>query len=115
MQATLKTIQRELGQGEALLYRARHYQSAATPNEGCFGIASFWAVDYLARCGRCQEARARFEILLGYANDLGLYGEEIDPNTGAAIGNFPQAFTHAGLIVAALALEQFCPGEVKEP
>jgi GH15 family glucan-1,4-alpha-glucosidase len=114
MQATFETIQRVLGRGEALLRRVGSYQSSKAPREGCFGIASFWAVDYLARCGRCKEARQRFEILLGYANDLGLYGEEIEPNTGAVIGNFPQAFTHAGLIVAALALEQFCPAKEKE-
>ena len=66
---------------------------------------SFWGVEYLARCGRLDAAASRFEALLGYANDVGLYGEQIDPASGAALGNFPQAFTHVGLINAALMLE----------
>jgi GH15 family glucan-1,4-alpha-glucosidase len=51
-------------------------------------------------------ATAAFERLLGYANDVGLFAEEIDPDTGAALGNFPQAFTHVGVINAALTLAE---------
>ena len=54
---------------------------------------------------------AAFERILGYANDLGLFAEEIDPETGAALGNFPQAFTHVGLISAALAITAATGGE----
>lgn len=93
----------ELGCG-ALLYRYRKGFDGLEGAESPFGICSFWAVDYLARAGRIDEAGGRFERLLSYANDVGLYAEEIDAETGAAIGNFPQAFTHVGLINAALSL-----------
>jgi GH15 family glucan-1,4-alpha-glucosidase len=72
--------------------------------EGAFGICSFWAVECQARGGDLNSATRAFEELLRYSNDVGLYAEEIDPGTGAALGNFPQAFTHVGLINAALTL-----------
>jgi GH15 family glucan-1,4-alpha-glucosidase len=61
-------------------------------------------VDFLVRSGKAAEAREVFEAALGYANDVDLFAEEIDPDTGEALGNFPQAFTHLGVINAALAL-----------
>ena len=73
--------------------------------EGSFGICSFWAVDVLARRGDLDEARRAFEHVVGFANDVGLLAEEIDPGSGELLGNFPQAYTHVGLINAALALE----------
>ena len=76
------------------------YPKARAP----FGICSFWAVECMARGGELARATTAFERLLEYANDVGLYAEEIDPDTGAALGNFPQAFTHVGLINAALTL-----------
>jgi GH15 family glucan-1,4-alpha-glucosidase len=76
------------------------------PQEGAFGIACFWAVEALALTGRLDKARQRFEHLLSLANDVGLYAEEMDPGTGAPRGNFPQAFTHLGLINAAVSLQQ---------
>jgi GH15 family glucan-1,4-alpha-glucosidase len=60
----------------------------------------------LACRGDIAEAKRLFEHLLSFANDLGLFGEEIDPKTGNTLGNFPQAFTHVGLINAALALQR---------
>lgn len=89
---------------DGMLYRYPPETDGLPGKEGTFGIASFWAVEYLALAGRLPEARSRFERLLGLANDLGLYAEEIDPETGSALGNFPQAFTHVGLINAAMAL-----------
>ena len=100
MRATYDTIGRLLGRN-GLLYR----RDNAERREGAFGICSFWAVDNLARRGDVDEAERLFDHLLGYASDLGLFGEEIDPDTGAALGNFPQAFTHIGLINAALAIQ----------
>ncbi len=72
--------------------------------EGAFGLCSFWLVAALAMCGRVGEARELFERMAGHANHLGLYSEEIDPSSGAFLGNFPQAFTHIGLINSALYL-----------
>ena len=68
-------------------------------DEGTFSICSFWCVEALTRAGRLDEARLAFEKMLGYANHLGLYAEEIGP-AGEALGNFPQAFTHLALISA---------------
>jgi GH15 family glucan-1,4-alpha-glucosidase len=80
------------------------------PGEGAFTICSFWSVECFALEGRIDEARREFERLLGYRNDLGLLSEEIDVRSGALLGNFPQAFSHIGLINAALAMAE-CAGE----
>jgi GH15 family glucan-1,4-alpha-glucosidase len=83
----------------------RRYYGDLTTGEGAFGICSFWAAEYLALGGGTPaEAEDHFDTLLGYANDVGLFAEEIDPESGAALGNFPQAYTHVGLINAALSL-----------
>ncbi len=102
MRHTYERIRERLGAGNGLLYR---YRLAGSPEEGAFGICSFWGAEYLALGGgSLEEARAVFESLCSYANGVGLFAEEIDPATGEAVGNFPQAFTHVGLINAALAL-----------
>lgn len=67
---------------------------------------NFWLVDYLARLGETARAQALFDRLCGLANDLGLYAEEFEKDSLRPMGNFPQAFSHEGLITAALALEQ---------
>ncbi len=73
--------------------------------EGAFALCSFWEIDFLARGGgTLEEAHAAFKNTLAYANDVGLFAEEIDVATGDAIGNFPQGFTHLGVINAALSL-----------
>jgi GH15 family glucan-1,4-alpha-glucosidase len=72
--------------------------------ENVFAPCSFWAAEYLANCGRRKEAEALFERLLGCANDVDLYAEEIEAATGKPVGNFPQAFTHVSMISAAMAL-----------
>ena len=72
--------------------------------ENAFAPCTFWAAEYLANLGRLDEARKIFERLLGCANDVGLYAEEIVPGSGEPIGNFPQAFTHVSMISAATAL-----------
>jgi GH15 family glucan-1,4-alpha-glucosidase len=104
MRATCQRIHECLAR-DALVYR---YQTddGLPPGEGAFGICSFWAVECRAKGGDVDGATAAFEGLLACANDVGLFGEEIDPETGAALGNFPQAFTHVGLINAALTLAE---------
>jgi GH15 family glucan-1,4-alpha-glucosidase len=76
-----------------------------TGHEGTFSMCTFWLVDALARADRLEESRFIFEKMLTYGNHLGLYSEEIS-STGSALGNFPQAFTHLGLISAALHLDE---------
>jgi len=109
MRRTYTRIREQLGAGDVLLYRYRTVGSAA---EGAFGICSFWGAEYLALGGGTpSEASSVFERLCAYANDVGLLAEEIDPATGSALGNFPQAFTHVGLINAALSLARRLRGE----
>jgi GH15 family glucan-1,4-alpha-glucosidase len=106
MRATYDRVQKELGAG-ALLFRFPYgFDDFLPPGEGAFLITSFWAVEYLVLAGEIAAARERFEALLRYGNDLGLFAEEADPETGMALGNFPQAFSHTGLINAALLLAE---------
>ena len=95
----------------SLVYRYNVEQTAdgLTGAEGTFNICTFLMVDALARAGRhdrarVEEARLIFERMLGFANHLGLYAEETGPR-GEGLGNFPQAFTHLGLVSAAINLD----------
>jgi GH15 family glucan-1,4-alpha-glucosidase len=103
MRSTFEAIQERLGR-DGLLYRYEEGYDGLPPPEGAFGICSFWAVDNLAKRGDLDAAVQSFEHMLSFANDVGLFAEEIDGETGAALGNFPQAFTHVGLINAAMAI-----------
>ena len=104
MRGTLDCVRARLGVND-LLFRNRD-QDGLHGREGAFGICSFWGVEALARSGQLPLARGTFERLLSYGNDVGLFAEEIDPDSGDALGNFPQAFTHVGLINAALTLQE---------
>jgi GH15 family glucan-1,4-alpha-glucosidase len=73
--------------------------------DGSFSICSFWYIECLSRSGDLPQARFLFEKMLGYANHVGLYAEEIGPS-GEHLGNFPQAFTHLALISAAYDLDR---------
>jgi GH15 family glucan-1,4-alpha-glucosidase len=101
MQQTYARIRERLVPRRGLVYR---YDHSKDRHEGAFAVCSFWEVDFLARSGNVSAAREVFEAALGYANDVDLFAEEIDPKTGDALGNFPQGFTHLGLINAALSL-----------
>lgn len=103
MRQTMARIDADLGTVDGLLYRYK-MPDGLPPGEGTFVICGFWAVESLARAGRMDEATDRFERLLEYTNDVGLMAEEVDPDSGALLGNFPQAFSHVGLINAALTL-----------
>ncbi len=105
--STLKVINERLLE-DSLIYRYNVLQGADTGfpgREGTFSICSFWNVECLARAGDAKLARFYFEKTLGYANHLGLFSEEIGLN-GEQLGNFPQAFTHLGLISAAYFLDR---------
>jgi len=101
---TINAIRDELSAGGPLLYRYPPGRDGLPGTEGAFLPCSFWLVQALALTGRRSEAKELFEALLDHASPLGLYGEEMDPITGAHLGNFPQALTHAALIQATLAL-----------
>ena len=102
MLGTYRKVCETLSAGDGLLYRYRR-----EPPEGAFGICGFWMIEYLALGGgTLEQAYRQFEQSLHRANDVGLFAEEIDPVSGDALGNFPQAFTHIGLISAALTIEE---------
>ena len=103
MRGTYDLIRRRLGRN-GLLYRYEQDIDRMRSREGAFGICSFWAVDYLVGRGDVAAARQMFEHVISLANDVGLFAEEIDPQDGSQLGNFPQAFTHIGLIFAAASL-----------
>ncbi|MFJ3338368.1 glycoside hydrolase family 15 protein [Streptomyces sp. NPDC086766] len=103
---TVDAVRAELGERDLV----RRYSADATAvdglpgGEGTFLVCSFWLADALHLTGRTKEARELFERLTGLANDVGLLSEEYDPVAGRQLGNFPQAFSHIGLVNTALAL-----------
>jgi GH15 family glucan-1,4-alpha-glucosidase len=103
---TVHAIARELTtvDGE-LVYRYRH-SDGLEGEEGAFSICTFWLAQALAMAGRPDRARAVFERAVAYANDVGLLAEEVDARTGELLGNFPQAFSHIGLVNAAWAISE---------
>ncbi|MDQ3962889.1 MAG: glycoside hydrolase family 15 protein [Actinomycetota bacterium] len=103
---TVDAIHDELSAGDGLLYRYLPGSDNLRGGEGAFLPCSFWLVQAFARLGRKDDAARLLERLLGLANDVGLFAEEIDAATDEHLGNFPQAFTHATLIQAALALSE---------
>jgi GH15 family glucan-1,4-alpha-glucosidase len=100
MVATTNAIREHLGAGGGLLYRylPRMSPDGLCGQEGAFLLCSFWLVDNLAYQGKLDEALDLYDSLCRRANGLGLLPEEIDPGSGAFLGNFPQAFSHVGLI-----------------
>jgi len=105
VRATVDLVMRDLCQ-DGLVHRYREAEDGVGGEEGAFVIASFWLIDNLALIGRVDEARDLFKQMLGRANDVGLFAEEIDPTSGLHLGNFPQAFSHVGLIGAAFNLDR---------
>jgi GH15 family glucan-1,4-alpha-glucosidase len=105
--STMKRIEEELV-SDSLVYRYRPDLAAPdgfVSHEGTFSMCSFWYVECLSRAGQLEKARYYFEKMLGYANHLGLYAEQLG-SQGEHLGNFPQAFTHLGLISAAYNLDK---------
>lgn len=104
--STLAQIEKRLV-SDFLVYRYRpdEHLEGLKGGEGTFSMCTFWYVECLARAGHLNKARLNFEKMLGYGNHLGLYAEQLGLQ-GEHLGNFPQAFTHLGLITAALTLDQ---------
>ena len=104
-----------LSGGQVYRYNAEETQDGLAGGEGTFNMCTFWLIEALTRAGRTdparlEQARLLFENMLGQANQVGLYSEEAGP-CGEALGNFPQAFTHLGLISAAFNLNRALDGE----
>jgi GH15 family glucan-1,4-alpha-glucosidase len=109
MRSTIEAIARDLTEdGLVLRYRAEEGLNAdgLAGEEGTFVICSFWLVSSLALAGEVDRAEALYDQLAGYANDLGLLAEEIDTATGEQLGNFPQAYSHIGLITSAAQIDR---------
>ncbi len=108
MIATTAAVAERLDAGDGLLFRYLPEESpdGLSGDEGAFLLCSFWLVDNLAKQGRVDEAGQLYESLCARANPLGLLPEQIEPATGAFLGNFPQAFSHVGVISSALNLQR---------
>lgn len=108
--ATIDAIADQLVDSRGLVYRYRTSVDAnadgLTGQEGTFLLCTFWLAQALAASGQLDRAREVFERAIGYRNDVGLLSEEVDPATGELLGNFPQAFSHIGLVNAAWAIAQ---------
>lgn len=100
---TIEYVRRHLARGP-FVYRYRRPDGIAGP-EGAFLLCSFWLIECLARSGQRELAEEYWNALMASSGPLGLFSEEFDPKSGIPLGNFPQAFTHIGVIQAALALE----------
>ncbi|AKU90233.1 glycoside hydrolase family 15 protein [Vulgatibacter incomptus] len=103
MRSTIEAIATHLVDRRGLVYRYRA-EDGLPGDEGTFLLCTFWLAQAWALAGQLDRAREVFELAAGYVNDLGLLAEEVDPETEELLGNFPQAFSHIGLINAAWAI-----------
>jgi GH15 family glucan-1,4-alpha-glucosidase len=110
VQRTIDVVRAELCTG-ALVHRYRA-PDGLEGGEGAFLLCSHWLLDCLIYAGRLDEAQGLLDELHGYANDVGLWAEEVDVSNGEALGNFPQAFTHMAHITSCLHLEAARQGEI---
>ncbi len=106
--STVDAIINGLSDSRGLVYRYKPESGVdgVAGSEGTFLLCTFWLARVLADAGRLAEARAVFENAVSHVNDVGLLAEEIDSATGEQLGNFPQAFSHVGLVNAAWSIQQ---------
>ena len=105
VRATVDAIAARLTDAHGLVYRYRASDGLAG-DEGTFLLCTFWLAQAQALAGEVDRARTTFEQAIVYVNDVGLLAEEVDPQTNELLGNFPQAFSHIGLVNAAWAIAQ---------
>ena len=103
--ATIDATQDRLTDDRGLVYRYRAHDGLQG-EEGTFLLCTFWLAEALALAGRLEQARTVFERAAAFVNDVGLLSEEVDASTGELLGNFPQAFSHIGLVNAAWAISE---------
>jgi GH15 family glucan-1,4-alpha-glucosidase len=121
VRGTLEAVRRTLLDDGCFVRRYEHDEDVASvdglpPGEGAFFLCSFWFVDNLILLGELEEAQAMFEKLLALRSGLGLLSEEYDPELGRLVGNYPQAFSHIGLVNTAIRLDRaLAQSEAKSP
>ncbi|MFD1930975.1 glycoside hydrolase family 15 protein [Nonomuraea mangrovi] len=111
VQATVDAVAARLTDARGLVHRY-HAADGLPGGEGTFLLCTFWLAQALAMAGRSARARSAFETAASYANDVGLLAEEVDTVSGEPIGNFPQAFSHIGLINAARTIHDTTSADV---
>ncbi len=105
MISTIQLLKKRLSRNK-LIYRYRNVDDGLAGEEGSFGVCTFWLSENLAKSGQPDEAIKFFETMLTHASPTGLLSEQIDPESHELLGNYPQGFTHIGLINAALSINE---------
>src|SRR5207248_9619177 len=105
MVATIDATAERLTDERGLVYRYLAHDGLEG-EEGTFLLCTFWLAEAQALAGEIEAARATFQTAIAFCNDLGLLAEEVDPASGELLGNFPQAFSHIGLVNAAWAISE---------
>jgi GH15 family glucan-1,4-alpha-glucosidase len=105
MLATIEATAQRLTDDRGLVYRYRAHDGLEG-DEGTFLLCTFWLAQAMAMSGQVERARGVFERAIAFVNDVGLLAEEVDPRSGELLGNFPQAFSHIGLVNAAWAISE---------
>jgi GH15 family glucan-1,4-alpha-glucosidase len=105
MRSTIDATAARLTDDRGLVFRYRAHDGLEG-EEGTFLLCTFWLAEAQALAGQVDQGRATFERAVAFVNDVGLLAEEVEPGTGELLGNFPQAFSHIGLINAAWAISQ---------
>jgi GH15 family glucan-1,4-alpha-glucosidase len=106
VESTIRAVEQHLTNDRGLVYRYQDAEDGLPGDEGTFLLCTFWLAQCHALAGRGERAKEVFELAVGFRNDVDLLAEEVDPATGELLGNFPQAFSHLGLVNAAWAIDQ---------
>ena len=109
----LRALESALRANGHLMHRYRHHDGIGDTH-ATFTVCGFWHVEAVARLGHVEEAEDIFQRMLSHGNHVGLFSEDIDPVTGQQLGNFPQTYSHVGIINAAFAISPL-PIEVGDP